>query len=131
LAKFRKKAGEKETPTLLALQNQYITDLLKVWMIAIGKLIEKLTPLIIGSAPVISAIRKLVSESRMDSDEARMVNLEKAMELQSALNEKIDVQLKIVQALLANVQRTLRVLIIAVVGAVIFAISALVVSLLR
>jgi predicted PurR-regulated permease PerM len=100
-------------------------------MIAIGKLIEKLTPLIIGSAPVISAIRKLVNESRMDSGEARIVNLEKAMELQSALNEKIDIQLRMIQALLANVQRTLRVLIIAVVGAVIFAISALVVALLR
>jgi hypothetical protein len=100
-------------------------------MIGITKLIEKLAPLVLASAPVVSAIRKLVGDSRNDNGEARTANLEKAMELQSALNEKIDVQLKIVQALLEKVQRSLRVLIIAVGLAVLLAVSALFIALLK
>jgi hypothetical protein len=100
-------------------------------MIGITKLIEKLAPLVLASAPVVSAIRKLVGDSRDDNVEARTANLEKAMELQSALNEKIDVELKIVQALLEKVQRSLRVLIIAVMVALVLAVAALAIALLK
>jgi hypothetical protein len=100
-------------------------------MIGITKLIEKLAPLVLASAPVVSAIRKLVGDSRGDNVEARTANLEKAMELQSALNEKIDVELKIVQALLEKVQRSLRVLIIAVIVALVLAVAALAIALLK
>jgi hypothetical protein len=100
-------------------------------MIGITKLIEKLAPLVLASAPVVSAIRKLVGDSRDDNVEARMANLEKAMELQSALNEKIDVELKIVQALLEKVQRSLKVLTIAVIVALILSISAFAIALLK
>jgi hypothetical protein len=100
-------------------------------MIGITKLIEKLAPLVLASAPVVSTIRKLVGDSRDDNVEARTANLEKAMELQSALNEKIDVELKIVQALLEKVQRSLRVLIIAVIVALVLAVAALAIGLLK
>jgi hypothetical protein len=100
-------------------------------MIGITKLIEKLAPLVLASAPVVSAIRKLVGDSRDDNVEARMANLEKAMELQSALNEKIDVELKIVQALLEKVQRSLKVLTIAVIVALILSVSAFAIALLK
>jgi hypothetical protein len=100
-------------------------------MIGITKLIEKLAPLVLASAPVVSAIRKLVGDSRDDNFEARAANLEKAMELQSALNEKIDVELKIVQALLEKVQRSLRLLTIAIIVTLILSISAFAIALLK
>ena len=100
-------------------------------MIGITKLIEKLAPLVLASAPVVSTIRKLVADSRDGNLEARIVNLEKAMELQSALNEKIDVELKIVHALLEKVQRSLRILIITVILALILAVAALAIALVK
>ena len=77
---------------------------------------------------MISAIRKIVADSRLGSDEARISNLEKTMGLQAALNEKVDVQLKIVQTLLENVQRSLRLLAIATA---IIAALALVLAILK
>jgi hypothetical protein len=100
-------------------------------MIGITRLVEKLAPLVLASAPVVSAIRKLVADSRDGSVEARIANLEKAMELQSALNEKIDVELKIVHALLEKVQRSLRILIITVIVALILAVAALAIALVK
>lgn len=100
-------------------------------MIGITKLIEKLAPLVLASAPVVSAIRKLVADSRDGSLEARIANLEKAMELQSALNEKIDVELKIVHTLLEKVQRFFRSLIITVIVALILAVAALTIALMK
>jgi uncharacterized coiled-coil protein SlyX len=100
-------------------------------MIGITRLVEKLAPLVLASAPVVSAIRKLVADSRDGSVEARIANLEEAMELQSALNEKIDVELKIVHALLEKVQRSLRILIITVIVALILAVAALAIALVK
>lgn len=100
-------------------------------MIGITKLIEKLAPLVLASAPVVGAIRKLVADSRDGNLEARIANLEKAMELQSALNEKIDVELKIVHTLLEKVQRFFRSLIITVIVALILAVAALAIALMK
>jgi uncharacterized coiled-coil protein SlyX len=100
-------------------------------MIGITRLVEKLAPLVLASAPVVSAIRKLVADSRDGSVEARITNLEEAMELQSALNEKIDVELKIVHALLEKLQRSLRILIITVIVALILAVAALAIALVK
>jgi hypothetical protein len=105
--------------------------LLKIPVVAIKRLMEKLGPLILGSAPVVSAIRKLVSDSQTHSDEARLGNLEKTMGLQAALNEKVDVQLKIVETLLADVRRSLTTLTLAVIGAAVIAILALVIAVLK
>jgi len=109
----------------------YMISALKAPMAAIRRLIEKFTPFVLGSAPVISAIRNLVSDSHHDSGETRMASLEKAMELQAALNEKNDVQLKIIQALLENVQRSLKMLILAVIGTAIVAVAALAIVLAK
>ena len=84
-----------------------------------------------GSAPVINAIRKVVSDARTGSDEARIDNLEKAMGLQAALNDKVDVQLKIVETLLQNVQRSLKMLTIAAIGTAIIAGLALAMAIIR
>jgi hypothetical protein len=98
---------------------------LKISTITIKTLIEKLGPLVLGSAPVVSAIRKVVVDSRIGSDEARISNLEKTMELQAALDEKVEVQLKIVQTLLENVQRSLKLLTIATIVIAIVAVVAI------
>jgi hypothetical protein len=100
-------------------------------MAGIRKLVEKLTPLVMSSAPVISALRTLVGDSHRDSGESRMISLEKAMELQSALNEKSDVQLKIVQALLENIQRSLKMLVLAMIGTAMVAVAALAIALTK
>jgi predicted PurR-regulated permease PerM len=91
---------------------------------------ERLGPLILGGAPLIGAIRKLINDSTNDG-ETRVANLEKAMELQSALNDSIDVQLKIIQALLEKVQRALKMLVIVAIGTAIIAGVALAIVLLK
>ena len=97
----------------------------------IKTLVEKFGPLILGSAPVVSAIRKVVADSRFGTDESRISNLEKTLELQAALNEKVNVQLKIVQALLENVQRSLKLLTIAAIATAIIAVVAISLALFR
>ena len=67
----------------------------------------------------------------MGSDEARIANLEKTMRLQAALNEKVEVQLKIVETLLENIQKSLKTLIIAAIGTAVIAILAIVIALLK
>ncbi len=64
----------------------------------------------------------------MGSDEARIANLEKTMGLQAALNEKVEVQLKIVETLLENIQKSLKTLIIAAIGTAVIAILAIVIE---
>ena len=97
----------------------------------IKTLVEKFGPLILGSAPVVSAIRKVVADSRFGADESRISRLEKTMELQAALNEKVEVQLKIVQALLENVQRSLKLLTIAAIATAIIAVVAIFLALFK
>jgi predicted PurR-regulated permease PerM len=92
---------------------------------------ERLGPLILGGAPLIGAIRKLINDSTNDGGETRVANLEKAMELQSALNDSIDVQLKIIQGLLEKVQRALKMLVIVAIGTAIIAGVALAIVLLK
>jgi hypothetical protein len=98
---------------------------LKISITTIARLVERLGPLVLSTAPVIGAIRKVLDGSAKEGYEAQVANLEKAMELQSALNDSIDAQLKIVQALLERVQRSLQILVIAVIGAAIIAVTAL------
>ena len=98
---------------------------LKISITTIARLVERLGPLVLSTAPVIGAIRKVLEDSAKEGYEAQVANLEKAMELQSALNDSIDAQLKIIQALLERVQRSLQILLIAVIGTAIIAVTAL------
>jgi hypothetical protein len=94
-------------------------------MTTLAGLIQRLGPLILSGAPVLVAMRKLLDDSAKAGYEARVANLEKAMELQSALNESIDARLKIVQVLLTRVQRSLKILVVAVIGTAMIAVTAL------
>jgi hypothetical protein len=98
---------------------------LKISITTIARLVERLGPLVLTTAPVIGAIRKVLDDSAKEGHKAQVANLEKAMELQSALNDSIDAQLKIVQALLERVQRSLQILVVAVIGTAILAATAL------
>jgi tetrahydromethanopterin S-methyltransferase subunit G len=100
-------------------------------MTTLARLIQRLGPLILSGAPVVVAMRKLLDDSAKAGYEARVANLEKAMELQSALNESIDAQLKIVQVLLKRVQRSLKILVVSVIGTAIIAVTALVLVVLN
>ena len=102
-------------------------------LLQIAKLMGQLT--IVG--PVVTdgvdKIRKLVETIRNgDSNTAKQLDaLRQAVELQSAMNKKIDDQLRIVESVLANVQKSLKILTFtsATIGMV--AILALVTALLK
>jgi hypothetical protein len=53
------------------------------------------------------------------------------MGLQAAFNEKVEVQLKIVQTLLENVQRSLKLLIIAAIATAVIAVVAILLAILK
>jgi hypothetical protein len=91
----------------------------------LASLIQRLGPLILSGVPVMVAIRKLLDDSAKGGYQTRVANLEKAMELQSALNESIDAQLKIVQVLLKRVQRSLKILVVTVIVTAMIAVTAL------
>jgi hypothetical protein len=94
-------------------------------------MLQRLGALILSGAPAMVAIRKLLDDSANAGYETRLANLEKAMELQSALNESVDTQLKIVQTLLKRVQKALKILVVTVIGTVIIAVVALVLIVLK
>ena len=53
------------------------------------------------------------------------------MELQAALNETVEVQIRIIQALIENVQKTLRIVMIGVIATATIAALALAVAILK
>lgn len=99
-------------------------------IVQIARLLGQLT--IIG--PVVSEgvdkFRKLVEVVRKgDSNTARELEaLEQAIEVQSAVNKKIEDQLQIIESVLKNVQKSLKVLVFTTVGALVAAIAALVLA---
>ncbi|MGH7773811.1 MAG: hypothetical protein ACREQA_16420 [Candidatus Binatia bacterium] len=104
---------------------------LRISIVTITKLLKQLGPLIVATGSVTKAIRDLVSPFRQGGGETRIANLEKAIELQASLNEKVDGQLKIIQPVLENVQRSLKTLSIAVIGIAIIAALAIAIALLK
>ena len=102
-------------------------------IVQIARLLGQLT--VIG--PVVTEgvdkFRKLVEAVRKaDSNTARELEaLEQAVEVQSAVNKKIEDQLQIIESVLKNVQKSLKVLVFTTVGALVVAIAALVLAVSR
>lgn len=102
-------------------------------ILQIAKLLAELTVI----APVVSdgvdKIRKLVETVRKgDANTAKQIDaLRQAIELQSAVNKKMDDQLRIIESVLDKVQKSLKIL--AFTGAVVgvLAITALVLAVLK
>lgn len=95
------------------------------------ELIQKLGPLVLESAAAVSYLRKRIGESRPNGAEARLDAIENAMEVQSTLNNTIDVQINIIHALLEKTQKRLQVVIIALVATGTIAALALAVALMK
>src|SRR5262245_52543669 len=95
------------------------------------QLTQKLRPLVAGSASTVGVLYKHFLDTRTNHNDPRINTLEKSLELQVALNETLEVQIKIVQALLENVQKTLRILTIGMVATATIAAVALAVAVLK
>ena len=99
----------------------------------IAKLLAQLTTI----GPVVTEgadkIRKLVETLRRnDTDTAKQLDaLRQAVELQSAVNKKVDDQLQIIESVLANVQKSLKILTFASATAGALAVAALVTAVLK
>ena len=81
-------------------------------ILQIAKLLTELTVIAPVVGDGVDRIRKLVETARKaDSNTVKELEaLKEAIELQSAVNRKIDDQLRIVESVLANVQKSLKVL---------------------
>jgi hypothetical protein len=102
-------------------------------ILQIAKLLGQLTVL----APVVTEgaerIRKLVETIRKGDGNAikELDALKQAIELQSAVNHKVDDQLRLIESVLKNMQRALRVLALACVALGVLSVTALAVAVLK
>ena len=102
-------------------------------LLQIAKLLGQLT--VIG--PVVTdgvdKIRKLVETVRNGEGNTtkQLDALRQAVELQSAMNKKVDDQLRIVESVLANVQKSLKILTFTSAGIGVVAVIALVLAILK
>ena len=95
------------------------------------ELIQKLGPLVLESAAAVSYLRKRITESRPNGAEARLDAIENAMEVQSTLNNIIDVQMNIIHALLEKAQKRLQIVIVALIATGTIAALALAAALMK
>jgi len=79
-------------------------------------LIQKLGPIVLGSATVVANLRKLLAESRPNGADARIDAIEDALQIQSTLNESVDVQVRLIHELLKKTQKRLQIVIVALIA---------------
>jgi hypothetical protein len=92
------------------------------------QLIQKLRPLLSSGA---GTLYKHFLDTPSNHSDVRINALEKSLELQAALNETVEVQIKIVQTSLENVQKTLHSIIFGLIAVAIVAGAALAAAVLR
>ena len=81
------------------------------------QLIQKLGPLVLSGAAIVSNLRKGLMESRPQGIESRLDAMENALEVQATLNESTDVQMKLIHALMEKTHKRLQLVIIALIAA--------------
>ncbi len=94
-------------------------------------LIQKLGPIVLGSATVVANLRKLLAETRPNGGDARIEAIENALQIQSTLNESLDVQVRLIQELLKKTQRRLQIVTVALIAAGTLAALALAVAVMK
>jgi hypothetical protein len=94
-------------------------------------LIQKLGPIVLGSATVVANLRKLLAETRPSGGDARIEAIENALQIQSTLNESLDVQVRLIQELLKKTQRRLQIVTVALIAAGTLAALALAVAVMK
>jgi hypothetical protein len=87
-------------------------------------------PVVVRTVGEVASLVGKMRSSQGDED-LRVVRLEKAMELQSSLNDKLTTQLEVIQSVLERLQTSLRLLWLAVVATGILAVVAIVLALAR
>ena len=102
-------------------------------LLQMSKLLAQLTTV----GPVVTdgadKIRRLVESLRRgDPDSVKQLEaLRQAVELQSAVNRKVEDQLQIIESVLANVQKSLKLLTVTSVTAMMVAVAALATAVFR
>jgi hypothetical protein len=94
-------------------------------------LLKKLGLLIPTGAAALISLRNRLAEPRSNGTEAQLDALEKAMEIQSTLNENVDVQIKVIHALLEKTQKKLRIVIVLLIATATVAALAFATALMR
>jgi hypothetical protein len=95
------------------------------------KLVKQLGVLLIGSAPLIEGIKGFIPKDDKHKDSERLNDLEEAMSMQSNLNEQYENQMKVVQSTLEKVEKSLKFLTYASIGAIVLAFAAIIIALLK
>ena len=95
------------------------------------ELIQKLGPIVLGSATIVANLRKLLAESRPSDTDMRIEGLEKALQIQSTFNESVDVQLRMMHQLLRKSQQKLQLVIVALIATATLAGVALAMAIMR
>lgn len=94
-------------------------------------LIQKLGPIVLGSATVVANLRKLLAESRPNGADARIDAIEDALQIQSTLNESVDVQVRLIHELLKKTQKRLQIVIVTLIAMGTVAALALAVAVIK
>jgi hypothetical protein len=102
-------------------------------ILQIAKLLGQLTTVGPVVTDGVDKIRKLVETIRKGDGNTpkRLEALQQAIELQSAVNRKVDDQLQIIESVLENVQKSLKVLAFGSAGIGIVALAALALAILK
>ena len=102
-------------------------------IVQIAKLLGQLTTVGPVVTDGVDKIRRLVETVRNgDGNTAnRLEAMKQAIELQSAVNKKVDDQLQIIESVLENVQKSLKVLAVAGAGIALVALAALIAAILK
>ena len=95
------------------------------------ELIQKLGPIVLGSATVVANLRKLLAETRPNGADARIEAIEDALQIQSTLNESLDVQVRLIQELLKKTQKRLQIVTVALIATGTIAALALAVAAMK
>jgi predicted PurR-regulated permease PerM len=102
-------------------------------ILQIARLLGQLTTIGPVVTEGVDKIRKLVESIRKGEGNSagQLDALKQAIELQSAVNRKVEDQLQIVESVLKNVQRTLKIMAISTTTLGVVAIAALVAAILK
>jgi hypothetical protein len=102
-------------------------------IVQIARLLGQLTTIGPVVTDGVDKIRKLVESIRKGDGNipGQLETLKQAIELQSAVNRKVEDQLQIVESVLKNVQRSLKIIAICSTAIAIVAVAALMVAILN
>jgi hypothetical protein len=95
------------------------------------QLIQKLGPVVLGGAAIVGNLRKMLAESRPNGVESRVDAIENALEIQTTLNESVDVQMKLIHALLEKAHKRLQLVLLGLIATATLAAFALAMAWMR